>query len=66
MLFLGSVKWLENSGSDSHDLAALHKHRAAITDEPVPLIAVPRNGVSCSGLQAAYGSEDLLRPWRRG
>ncbi|MGC4979930.1 ATP-binding protein [Streptomyces sp. DT193] len=65
LFFLGSVKWLENSAFDSHDMAALHKHRAAITDEPVPLVAVSRNGVDCSGLQAAYGPEDLLSAWRR-
>ncbi len=66
LLFLGSVKWLENSAFDSHDLAALQKHRAAITDEPVPLVAVSRNGTACSGLglQAAYGPEDLLGAWR--
>ena len=65
LLFLGSVKWLENSAFDNHDLATLQKHRAAITDEPVPLVAVSRNGVSCSGLQAAYGPEELLSAWRR-
>ncbi|PAZ14093.1 ATPase [Streptomyces sp. SA15] len=65
LLFLGSVKWLENSAFDSHDLAALQKHRAAITDDPVPLVAVSRSGVSCSGLQAAYGPEELLGAWRR-
>ena len=65
LLFLGSVKWLENSTFDSHDLAALQKHRAAITDEPVPLAEVSRNGVSCSVLQAAYGPDELLSAWRR-
>jgi DNA-binding transcriptional ArsR family regulator len=64
LLFLGSVKWLENSAFDSHDLAALQRHRAAITDEPVPLVAVSRGGVGCSGLQAAYGPEELLSAWR--
>ncbi|MDF6043452.1 ATP-binding protein [Streptomyces sp. JH14] len=64
LLFLGSVKWLENSTFDSHDLAALQKHRAAITDDPVPLVAVSRNGISCSGLHAAYGPEELLGAWR--
>jgi AAA+ ATPase superfamily predicted ATPase len=64
LLFLGSIKWLEISPFDAHDLAALHKHRAAVTDELVPLVAVSRSGVSCSGLQAAYGPEDLLRAWR--
>ncbi|WP_328914105.1 MULTISPECIES: ATP-binding protein [unclassified Streptomyces] len=65
LLFLGSVKWLENSAFDSHDLAALHKHRAALTDDPVPLVAVSRSGVDCSGLQASYGPEQLLAAWHR-
>ncbi|CAL9308143.1 hypothetical protein SUDANB51_03901 [Streptomyces sp. enrichment culture] len=65
LLFLGSVKWLENSTFDSHDLAALQKHRAAVTDEPVPLVAVSRSGIRCSGLQAAYGPDELLTAWRR-
>ncbi|MGW1667392.1 ATP-binding protein [Streptomyces sp. NPDC002324] len=65
LLFLGSVKWLENSAFDNHDLAALQKHRASLTDRPVPLVAVSRNGISCSGLQAAYGPEELLGAWRR-
>jgi AAA+ ATPase superfamily predicted ATPase len=64
LLFLGSVKWLETAPFDAHDLAALHKHRAVLTDEPVPLVAVSRSGVTCSGLQAAFGPEDLLRAWR--
>ncbi|MDQ0933873.1 hypothetical protein QFZ49_003813 [Streptomyces turgidiscabies] len=65
LLFLGSVKRLENSAFDSHDLAALQKHRAAITDEPVHLVAASRNGISCSGFQAAYGPEEPLRAWRK-
>ncbi|WP_149830855.1 ATP-binding protein [Streptomyces tailanensis] len=64
LLFLGSVKWLENSPFDSHDMVALQKHRAAITDQPVPLVAVSRSGISCSGLDAAYGPEELLSAWR--
>jgi uncharacterized protein len=64
LLFLGSVKWLETSPFDSHDLAALHRHRAALTDEPVPLIAVSRSGFSCSGLQGTYGPDELLGAWR--
>jgi uncharacterized protein len=60
-LFLGSGERPESSAFDGHDLAALRKHRAAITDEPVPLVAVSRNGISCSsGLQAAYGRGKLL------
>jgi hypothetical protein len=37
----------------------------AVTDDPVPLVAVSRSGVSCSGLQAAYGPEELLSSWHR-
>ncbi len=55
---------MENSSFDSHDLAALHEYRAAVTDDPVPLIAVSRSGVACAGLQAAYGPEELLTAWR--
>ena len=65
VFFLGSVKWLENSPFDAHDLAALHKHRAAVTDDPVPLVAVSRSGINCTGLQATYGPEELLSAWRR-
>lgn len=63
LLFVGSVKWLENSPFDAHDLAALHKHRAALTDEPLPLVAVSRDGVSCRGVHAV-GPDDLLAGWR--
>jgi hypothetical protein len=64
LLFLGSIKWLETSPFDAHDLAALQRHRAAVTHAPVPLVAVSRCGVGCSGLQAVYGPEDLLAAWR--
>ncbi|NEA31946.1 ATP-binding protein [Streptomyces sp. SID13031] len=63
LLFLGSIKWLENSRFDDHDLAALQKHRAALTDDPLPLVAVSRTGVSCSGLDAVLGPADLLAGW---
>ncbi|MEZ0069524.1 AAA+ ATPase superfamily predicted ATPase [Streptacidiphilus sp. MAP12-20] len=62
--FLGSIKWLETSAFDAHDLAALQKHRAALTDDPIPLVAVSRSGVNCPGLQATYGPEELLNAWR--
>ncbi|GIH78724.1 hypothetical protein [Planobispora longispora] len=61
--FLGSVKWLENAPFDDHDFAALARHRAALTDEPVPLVALSRDGVACSGLAAAYDPDDLMRAW---
>ncbi|SOD76037.1 protein of unknown function [Streptomyces sp. 1222.2] len=65
LLFLGSVKWLDNAPFDDHGLAALQKHRAALTDRPLPLVAVSRNGISCAGLKAAYGPDELLGAWRR-
>jgi hypothetical protein len=63
LLFVGSVKWLERSPFDRHDLAALLRHRAALTPEPVPVVAVSRSGADCSGLDAVYGPEDLLAAW---
>ncbi|MFI6580130.1 ATP-binding protein [Embleya sp. NPDC050493] len=66
LLFLGSIKWLEASPFDAHDLAALHKHRAMLTEDPIPLVAVSRSGVDCRGLQAVFGPADLLEAWRAG
>lgn len=60
LLFVGSIKWLEQSAFDRHDLATLYRHRAALTDEPVPVVAVSRSGVDCPGLDATYGPDDLL------
>ncbi|MBB2913905.1 hypothetical protein FHS43_005214 [Streptosporangium becharense] len=66
LCFLGSIKWLDDAAFDDRDLSALARHRAAMTDEPTPLIAVSRSEVSCSGLAAAYGPEDLIRGWSWG
>lgn len=63
LLFLGSIKWLENSTFDARDLDALQRHRAAITDQPVPLVAVSRSGVSCKGHDAEYGPSELITAW---
>lgn len=63
LLFVGSVKWLEKAPFDRHDLAALYRHRAALTDRPVPTVAVSRSGIDCAGLDAAYGPSDLLQAW---
>jgi uncharacterized protein len=63
LLFLGSIKWLDNAGFDARDLAVLARHRAAVTDELIPLVAVSRNGVTCPGVDAAYSPEDLLSAW---
>ena len=64
LLFLGSIKWLERSPFDDHDLAALQRHRAAVTDHPVPLAAISRSGVVAKGLDSAYGPADLIKAWQ--
>ncbi|RJL34502.1 ATP-binding protein [Bailinhaonella thermotolerans] len=61
--FAGSIKWLE-SPFDHHDLQKLITHRAALTDDTLPLVAVSRGGFSCQGPPAAYGPADLLAAWR--
>ncbi|RCW45187.1 hypothetical protein DFQ14_103153 [Halopolyspora algeriensis] len=63
LLFVGSVKWLERCPFDEHDLVELQRHRAALTSEPVPTIAVSRSGVSCRGLHTSYEPHDLLEAW---
>jgi AAA+ ATPase superfamily predicted ATPase len=64
LLFLGSIKWLESSPFDNHDLLALQRHRGMLTGEPVPLVAISRSGVDARGLDATYGPEELIRAWR--
>ncbi|WP_018348017.1 ATP-binding protein [Longispora albida] len=61
-LFLGSVKWLENSPFDGHDLASLAKARSALTADPVPLVAVARSGVTCAP-DAHFGPAELITGW---
>jgi hypothetical protein len=63
LLFVGSIKWLERSAFDEHDLAALLRHRALLTDELVPVVAVSRAGTSCDGLDASYGPAELIESW---
>ncbi|BCJ46273.1 ATPase AAA [Actinoplanes ianthinogenes] len=65
LLFMGSVKWLERSPFDEHDLLALQRHRAAVTDDPIPLLAISRSGVQATGLHATYGPAELLTAWSR-
>ncbi|NUP53162.1 MAG: ATP-binding protein [Catenulispora sp.] len=64
LLFLGSIKWLENSPLDQRDLVALQRHRDRLTGEPLPLVGISRSGVTATGLDAAFGPADLLEPWR--
>ena len=63
LLFLGSIKWLESSAFDQHDLLALQRHRDRVTDEALPLLAVSRSGVSTTHLDAAFAPADLLSAW---
>ncbi len=63
LLFVGSIKWLEQTPFDRHDLAALHRHRAALTGQPLPVVAVSGSGVDCQGLDAVHGPDDLLAAW---
>lgn len=63
LLFLGSIKWHDTKPFGARDLLELQAHRARISDAPLPLVAVSRNGVACEGLSAAYGPEDLLAAW---
>lgn len=62
LLFVGSIKWL-NTPFDDHDKAALLKHWAELTDQPTPLVAVSRSGVTCKGVDAVFGPADLLSAW---
>jgi hypothetical protein len=61
--FVGSIKWLDQAPFDAHDLSDLYRHRLALTDDLIPLVAVSRTGVSVPGFDATYGPPDLLAAW---
>ena len=63
LLFLGSIKWPENSPFDNHDLIALQRHRDRLTGDPIPLLAVTRSGASTDRLDAVFGPDELLEHW---
>jgi hypothetical protein len=63
LLFLGSIKWLENAPFDARDLVALQRHRDRVTDAPIPLLAVSRSGCTADHVDAVFGPEELLQPW---
>jgi hypothetical protein len=48
---------------DDHDLVALQRHRARVTADPVPLIAVSRSGTSATHVDAAFTPADLIATW---
>jgi AAA+ ATPase superfamily predicted ATPase len=64
LLFLGSIKWFENSAFDDHDLSALQHHRGRLTGDPVPLVAVTRSGTTTRHLDAAFGADELITAWQ--
>jgi DNA-binding transcriptional ArsR family regulator len=64
LAFLGSIKWLENSPFDNHDLTELQRHRHRVTDDLVPLIAVTRSGTTTEYLDAVFTPADLLEAWQ--
>jgi hypothetical protein len=64
LLFLGSIKWLDHTPFDAHDLLALQRHRDRVISDPVPLLAVSRTGATAKGLDAVFGPGDLLLPWQ--
>jgi AAA+ ATPase superfamily predicted ATPase len=64
LLFLGSIKWFENSAFDDHDLSALQHHRGRLTGDPVPLVAVTRSGTTTRHLDAAFGPDELITAWQ--
>lgn len=63
LAFVGSIKWLESMPFDGHDLAALWRHRAVLTAEPLPTVVISRSGFACAGFTAGYGPEELLAAW---
>ena len=63
LLFLGSVKWLENALFDDHDLVRLQQHRDRVCEGPIPLIAVSRSGTSTTRADALFAPEDLIGAW---
>lgn len=63
--FAGTIKWLENSPLDQHDLNSLIGHLDDIpgASKATPTLAVSRSGVTASGATRALGPEDLLAAW---
>lgn len=65
LFFVGSIKWLDNAAFDDHDFAALLRHRAALTTEPLLTVAISRNKIACTTVDAAYTAADLIKAWAR-
>jgi AAA+ ATPase superfamily predicted ATPase len=63
LLFIGSIKWLDNAAFDDHDFAALRRHGDHLTSKRLPLVAASRAGISAAGVDAEYGPDDLIAGW---
>jgi len=61
VIALGSIKWLENTPFDAHDLGALQAHRAQLpgATPSTPLLAVSRSGCTAEGI-TAVGPDELI------
>lgn len=64
IIALGSIKWLENSPFDSHDLGQLHAHRTQLPGAAAdtPMIAVARSGCAVDDV-VHIGPEDLVKAY---
>lgn len=62
---VGSIKWLESTPFDGHDLARLISHREKVpgATSETSLIVVSRAGTEVDGV-VALGPEQLLEGWR--
>ena len=65
ILGVGSIKWLERTPFDRHDLAQLMVHRSQLpgATDGTPLIVVARSGCDVDGV-TAFGPDELLNAWR--
>jgi hypothetical protein len=65
ILGVGSIKWLERTPFDRHDLAQLMVHRAQLpgATDGTPLIVVARSGCDVDGV-TIFGPDELLNAWR--
>ncbi len=64
ILGVGSIKWLERSPFDAHDLHRLVVHRSQLpgATENTPLVAISRTGGNVEGV-LTLRPEDLLAAW---
>lgn len=66
ILAVGSIKWLENTPFDAHDLGQLQAHRLQLPGgtPTTPLLAVSRSGCTAAGV-THIGPDELLEAYAR-